>query len=353
MNIEDVEFFLKDIKGIIRVRGKDVYNTGKISDYLLTNNELNAQVLNSAKDGCYNVSLEVDDEFDEGFISGECNCPYFEENFDDCKHIAAVGYLYLDILKGKKIDKSKINDLNKANNNNIIKINESVAYQFHIPSLEYWVIDNLLKYRANGYLNTNSQVVLNDKIKSCSLSFTKNVICSATHIKKDFLELSCNCNGLIASKICGHLYQLLMRTGSLHGKYYFKQYDDYTAQKNEILIKYGLNLSDELAEQFEFGWNNRGDLTLLKEPKNILKLADHGNWQSKIGFFNAKISEPNSANVKKIPSDIKAVGLVVLLEGKFKLSIWLDGVIVTEKKGKVSYKKYLLQTDNDLVLFSH
>lgn len=353
MSIEEIEFFLKQVKGIIKNRGKDIYARRKIGSYSTGDYGVEAEVLTSSEDEFYRVELTVDQHSNE--ITGNCTCPYFEQNDEDCKHIAAVAYFWIDVLKGKISAKEKLMPKGSTIPVQKIDISSFNEFEFKVKSLEDWVIYNLLNKRTRNLPYNLNSPKENIKEKKYTLTFVGEIMASARYIEHGVLGLGCNCNELDKNFICTHIFVLLEKIAHLKGIYHFNSYTDYNGQKNAILEKFGLKVGDELADKFEFRLNYWGELELKEQPKNLLKRNDYENWQNKLkNIIPVLQNDINLPENNKTIADIKDVGLVIQLGGKYNLPIWIDGVTVIDKKNNaVAYKKIVLQDNNSLAIFSH
>lgn len=352
MDEYELDFFLKELPSTIKKKGLEVYINEKILSYIKTEISVSTQVLKSEGEGYYDVFLEYEEDEEE--IITSCTCPYHQQHLEDCKHIAATGYLWKAIINGASIKLSKVlPNITETQNPTFLEDGFKES-RFVIRSLDYWIISKLLHGRALTQSSTSYSFTEDSAAKSCSLVFPKKIFATARYIQDNVLSLKCNCGKLTSSKICGHLYMLLENVDRKYGHYYFKKYNNYDAQKQEVLSRFGIKLNNELAKKFEFGIDTWGNFKVIKQPQNILKIADYETWQKQIISIKPIIPDNiNLATTKKIPADITALGLVILLEGKYRLPFWIDAVIVTQKKAAPAYKKLVLQTDNDLSLFSH
>ncbi len=351
MEAYDLDIFLREISKDIKKKGLELYTSKSILSYNEVDLSLFSKVKDAEMDEVYNVEIDYDLEYDE-FSTG-CSCGYVEEKMEDCKHIVATIYLWKAIISGASVKLGLVSTVVKpeliADKASELAGNE---FKFHIRKLEHWTLQNMVQAKRMPSYQNAYNFTVNEDEKSCSLPFSNKITAKARYLKNEVLGLSCNCNSTTATYMCGHLYILLLGIGQKNGANYFKKYNNYDVEKADVLNKFGLKLNDELAKDFEFGIDHWGDFKVIKQPLNLLKIADYAGWQSTIK--NISPDKPdNLSTAKKIPADITAVGLVITLEGKHRLPFWIDAVAVTEKKSSISYKKILLHNNNDLSIFTH
>lgn len=353
MDIYELDYFLNELPNTIKKKGVEVYVSEKIITYELTENSISTKVLSSDGKGEYDVELIYEEEND--LILAECNCSYFLKDQDDCKHIAATGYLWKAIYNKASLKLAKVPANNTVKVQNLFGFdNDFREYKFALNNIDYWALKNFYSGKPLTTSSTTHKFSENKIDKSCSLVFPKSILATATHSQKDVLSLKCNCGNLTPTKICGHLFMLLDNISNKYGSYYFRKYNNYDKEKQAILSAFGLKLTDKFAKEFEFVVDSWGNLKLNKQPQNLLKIADYESWQQKITSIKpSKANDINLETAKKIPADITAVGLVIVLEGKYHLPFWIDAVAVTQKKNVPSYKKIILNNTNDLSIFSH
>ncbi|TAG99937.1 MAG: DEAD/DEAH box helicase [Sphingobacteriales bacterium] len=352
MDEYELDFFLKELPSTIKKKGLEVYINEKILSYIKTEYSVSTQVLKSEGEGYYDVFLEYEEDEEE--IITSCTCPYHQQHLEDCKHIAATGYLWKAIINGSSLKLSKNLAVTTQSQYTLNLEAGYSQYNFIIKSLDYWVLKDLFTGKLLASSNTTHSITENKTDKSCSLVFPKNIVATATHLKNEVLALKCNCGKLTATKICSHLVILLDKISTKKGAYYFKKYNNYDIEKQAVLSKFGLKLTDEFAKKFEFGIDSWGNFKVIKQPQNLLKIADYEQWQNKL--TSIKPPKPDIITLtpsKKLPADITAVGLVIVLDGKHRMPFWIDAIAVTQKKGVFSYKKIVLQNNNDLSIFSH
>lgn len=352
METYDLDIFLREIPAGIRKKGLEVYTSQSILSFDDTDFSISTKVKDAELGEVYNVEIDYDAEYDS--FKADCTCGYVEEKLQDCKHIVATVYLWKAIISGASLKLANISSVKPEIMVSLPNNPTRQEFTFHIRNLEYWALQNITNSKRLSNVANVYDFTENVNEKSCTLPFNNKISATAKYVKNEVLSLSCTCNTTTATRICGHLYMLLIAVGQKRGIHYFKKYNNYDEEKTAILSKFGLKLGDELAKEFEFGMDHWGGFIVKKEPKNLLKIADYQSWQQKISNITPSSADNlNLATAKKIPADISAVGLVIILEGKHRLPFWIDAVAVTEKKAVKSYKKILMQTNNDLSIFSH
>lgn len=91
---------LRRIPSIYRERGKRLYEGGYVQQIEITpsseldNAMVRGRVESESNHSVYDVSFYISDE---GYMySAKCTCPFYEDRYTPCKHIAALLYAYLD-----------------------------------------------------------------------------------------------------------------------------------------------------------------------------------------------------------------------------------------------------------------
>lgn len=94
---------LKRISSIYRERGKRIYQAGYVYDVTITPPDLTGEryvkgsVESESNDSVYDVSFYVTKNGEMNVA--ECTCPFYEDRYTPCKHIAALAYAYVDEMK--------------------------------------------------------------------------------------------------------------------------------------------------------------------------------------------------------------------------------------------------------------
>lgn len=94
---------LKRISSIYRERGRRIYQRGYVYDVSVTDgNErgyryVHGSVESESNASIYDVSFVV--TRDGAMLSADCTCPFYEDHYTPCKHIAALAYAYVDEMK--------------------------------------------------------------------------------------------------------------------------------------------------------------------------------------------------------------------------------------------------------------
>ena len=94
---------LKRISSIYRERGRRIYQKGYVYDVSVTASDIrgcryvHGSVESESNASIYDVSFVVSANGD--MLSADCTCPFYEDHYTPCKHIAALAYAYVDEMK--------------------------------------------------------------------------------------------------------------------------------------------------------------------------------------------------------------------------------------------------------------
>jgi non-specific serine/threonine protein kinase len=339
----------------IKKRGLELY----LQDYFIEpfladdGNSFDVTVVSSSGSDLYDVILEYEAEHDE--ILTSCSCAYFEANLNDCKHIIAAAFQWKKLLSKtspaslKTIPTKPISPVQLR----AVRDDEPIGHEFLYPigSLEYWKIAS---YRSLHYARTihKQALIVDHTAKSILLEIEGEQVC-AKFVDLNHLLLNCSCGMLSASKFCAHAVTLINGVVEHYNPFYFRTFNDYTKEIADTYKRYGINPETELARSFKFGINHSGEFIILNRPANLLPLSGFSSWEKEVNAILPVKKIDMAIDGKTLPTDIKAVGLLINLGGKNNMSFWIDGLLETEKKNKTSYKKVILQHNADMLPYSH
>jgi SNF2 family DNA or RNA helicase len=295
----------------------------------------------------YDVELRYDEVSDE--LHSSCTCPYFKTEIKDCEHIVAAAFQWKKM--GQK-PRGRSSVFTVPGHLSIVRddqIGEEFTYQ--IRSLEYW---ELKKYNGYFYSGTvkKEELLIDSDAKSCSLKFDGKLV-SATFVDLGHLCMSCGCGMLTQNKFCAHVAILLRSIEENYGAFYFRTFHDYSAEIAAAYRMYGLKPGSALADAFKFGVNSAGEFKILARPANLLPLSEYASWDKELSAIQPLKKSNPTPGERSLPANITAAGLMIYLGGKNNQPFWLEGVVVTENRAKISYKRNILQSNDDLLAFQH
>ncbi len=310
-----------------------------ISAELTSNTDIKALVQGTRKSDKYDVTIE----FKETDIIAGCNCPYYFEHFEPCKHIAALilslfapkerakilfeklqkisnGILESKVVRletknvseqpdllrqmdefvqNRKENAAKIVSITPQTNKKVPKAaKEKKPEVEELPVISMEIKLEVLPDVWSIYQLANESreiLLLVNKYRNSSY-FTKSddgrrfddqIIKEKTKFfvqktnKNHHLLVGCNCKSFKALVPCEHIFMLLIFINEKMGKYYFKHFDDNTQEKNKLLAPYGLTIHDEFAKEFEFSLTQRGYYELINIPKGLIPKfsTEDANWK--------------------------------------------------------------------------
>ena len=334
----------------IKKRGLEIYMQDEFGAFSLSEDyfTFDISVLSSAGTQFYEVELKYDEEYDK--ILSACSCPYSESNIGDCKHIIAAAFQWKKLLQKSPSTLSKV--ITPKKSPLVIVGNNENEYIYPLRSLEYWELKFYQAYPQPN-LTIRAKILVDRVEKSCTLLFERDIKTSARYVSNDKVAVSCNCYQLTPERLCVHSASLLNEIAKQFGVYYFKSFNDYSAEINEYLRSYGVKPGTELAKEFSFGLNSSGEFTIVKSPPNLLPLTAYSSWEDKFSAIPSLMKYDDLRSDKAVPANIRSAGLVILLEGKHNIPLWIDGVLCIETKNQSSYKKTLLHKKDDLQAYRH
>jgi len=183
--------------------------------------------------------------------------------------------------------------------------------------------------------------------------------------KKNHVTVGCNCKQFDATEPCAHIWGLLIMVGEWRGKYYFNQFDDFTAEKSAILAEFGFTSEDEVAKEFVFGIDERTGLFVLKQtPGELLPnfTTESQEWTSIIKKMPAiKIKSKSIAdaqplitakNSKEKTPEPFDLAILINLNDTAHQGFRIDAFKITQKGNTVSYTIHRLKTKENVAIFN-
>ena len=217
----------------------------------------------SDEDLYYDVEIDFED-IDEPLT--HCECPQFEtEEF--CKHVAAC-LMYLKNGENTllpSIEKQQLENLEQVNKNKQLSFLEtkdvpeiSFPQKYNSNNLNEWsILYGLSPSKKNTVRilsdNANVSILFESKEKSLAANVLHGKSLYLVEVKKVYDKINAQCKCGKTGTPCEHTLAVLFNVlKSSNNNYYFDTLIDTTIQKNNLLAKYGLILSDPEAEMFEF-----------------------------------------------------------------------------------------------------
>lgn len=366
------DFLQDEFTNILRTKGKSLVrniiklNTGADS--------YEATITGSVGD-IYEVEISTNKIYD--FVQATCTCPFYENNEENCKHISAVVIALIEskIKAPKKIETVesllKTFGLQVASQLKVAKKIplEIVSFELSLNILpDYYSIRSLtskasnaqnILYSANAYpvtvANNKKRFDMGDKH-----STIKTYVEKAD--KKNTLNVGCNCNTIKINQPCYHIWGLLLIIQRKEDALYFKQFEDHTKEKNQLLANYGFSMDDEIAKDFKFKFYNDGAISIASMPQGLLPVFSENSkdWESlisklpvkKIKYTNENIT-PNFTDTTNKAAEPFEVAILFNLNYKLFNGFRIDGFKITRKGEKASYTSQKLKTKADINIFSN
>ena len=341
----------------VKKRGLELYIQSHFVSPTLSDTKFEVAVLSSATQTLYDVELEYKEARNE--MASSCTCPYYQNDFMNCKHIVAAAFQWKKLLsKGgpasvMPADQKMFSRPTQLAQLRMVKEDGPTGMEFVYPisSLERWEIVSYQDYHYPRVLKKQA-LILNPLTKSVALD-TEGARAYAKFVDADHLLLRCSCGMMRQRKFCGHVTTLVAGIVEHYGPFYFKIYNDYSEEIAAVYQKYGIKADSELAKSFQFGIDRHGDFMVQERPANLLPLSGFSSWEKELGTIIPVKKVDRTIEGKTLPANIKAVGLLINLGGKNGFPFWIDGLAETDNKNKISYKKVILHKRQDLLLYSH
>ena len=367
------EFIANNISKTILTRSKSVVNRIKEIKFG-KGGQILAHIQGSSSEN-YEVEIQIEGN---NKVHSICSCFYYLENFDTCKHIGAV---MLECTKRSAVDMAaaaKTAAYIKLLKDGIVKPASSLVPKEELPLIgmeykmnilpDYWSVhsftdsDKALRI-YNAYQDYT--VVMSDGGKRFEMvpkkGDTKTFIQKID--KRSCFVVGCNCKFFKALKPCYHIVGLMIKLYSSKGKYYFNHFEDFTAEKNRLLVPYGITTADELANGFKFGFDYNGNIVLATKPTGVLPIYSDLNaeWKSIIDRLPVKnvktindlaneIIQPVSTDKPTDPFD---TAILFNLNQNAINGFRLDSFKITQKGEKYTYTNNKLKTKVDLAIFNN
>jgi SNF2 family DNA or RNA helicase len=163
-------------------------------------------------------------------------------------------------------------------------------------------------------------------------------------------ETTCTC-GKKDELLCLHVASVFYYLNWLHGLHYFNKFKTFEEEKNEILKKFGLTISDPEAAEFKWGTDYYGRLTLASKPAYMVSAGN----EHFLNEFKKSLSvdESGAAIRPALPSTILIdyeIGILFNFASQKHVGFELETLQITEKKGKEKITKLKLNPTNFALL---
>jgi len=346
---ELLDNYLGNIYRDVKAKGNRIFKKNRQEIVLNELNEDGAELTvpsESTGEG-YVVSFTFD--YEDEIIDAECECFAFEE-YGECKHCVAAA-LFLREHAAVPVAQTESSAENKT-----VAVTEPPTIIVTFKSISWFEVNRFTKksYGWNNYTNEVKSTL--NKIDNTSHSFSfretakKIYNQEITFLQPDKLQLSCNCGKAKKNDICLHLFTALCVLRNKYGDFYFTRFKDYTKDKNNLLSPYGLNLQDAEAKDFEFDFNQYGDLILKKAPSYLVKVSDEKSLLS----IAHKLTEPvhtQSAARPLLPAGEFInfdLGYLFNFSVKQHIHFSLQPLAISNKNNKTLFEKITLSKTENL-----
>lgn len=139
---------------IIQIRGKEYFDKKKVTNYKKNKNGCFAVVKGTKN---YNVTINYDENY--RILDAHCNCPYFLDNNEYCKHIYAL--LLMDNIPFQKTIDNLRKEENYINNSKSINLQDNKKIISTSQNDTYYLARDIYKKAINRFLYTNADLSLN------------------------------------------------------------------------------------------------------------------------------------------------------------------------------------------------
>ncbi|MEO6166469.1 MAG: DEAD/DEAH box helicase [Chitinophagales bacterium] len=345
-----LQHFIDKADSGVRQRGKTVFNNIREDEYQMSSRKISMDVESSNGFDYYSVELKVD--IKKEVATGTCDCPFNEQYESTCKHQIAVALLWKTVLSAMQGISGK--ELKISSNTAVTQL-APVAFDFNLSKLSTWEYTSLINNSIfNGAYRFPCTIEEFEEGRNIVLSLVmQNTKAAVRYAGKNKLQISCNCGKLRNNLFCIHVARLLEEIKNKYGMYYFRKFDDFSAEINATLAEYGLLSGDLLAKEFMFAIDHQGNFMVQQMPKNLLKISNQNQWsfiENIVTPIKSKKLPPDK--LLMLPNNYTDAGLLLNMSGKFNIGLWIEGLLFSQKNGKQSVMKHPLKTRDDLIPFS-
>jgi hypothetical protein len=340
--------FIKQLQTLpkpIVIKGKRIFNLYRnnilISEFS-ENGFVTVKVPSESSDIVYNVEIDAEDE-----MADYCNCPAFA-NYDYCKHQAAA-LIYLSQM-GDSITEAQKSTGQKTATDKVAAIPNDDFVRFQLKSLNHYDMENITNKRVlRSYpyqffpfsiqITGHNGSVFHSETK---LSRQQQHNQELEYLGNDLYRARCTCKKTTEG-LCEHLYAVLCSIANKHGFYYFRSFDDYSREKNELLKPYNITVNDEEAKLFTFDFDRwSGKLRLTHVPNYFFSATDTERIRKLSEKFITKESGNGLMVRPPLPPDMildYEVGILFHFVSKKHIGMEIEPIMVRYKTNGLEVKR--------------
>ena len=353
---ELLSLYIEDLNFSVVEKGTRINNYRKKEIAVLAFNMLGAIVTVPSESGS-NKSYTITFKFDlaKDYVADNCECIAFE-NFGECKHCAAAAIYLINhwsqpgkILQpvAKKETTNRAPEKKEASGGKIIlPFNSISANDILMLTNRYGQWQDYFGHSGCTLIKTIGSnhffqvVTASREIFSAEINF----------ILPNQLEFTCTCGKAKLSLLCSHISSALIFLSKSYGPYYFNKFKDFSKEKNELLAEYGLSLADKEANDFEFDFDNEGNIFIKTFPSYLVKVKDEKSLSAlaRQMIYSAEkptIARPELPPGKFIDFDL---GYLFNFSSKQHFHFLLQPLTISEKNSKRSFGKIVLSKKQNL-----
>ncbi len=353
---ELLSLYIEDLNFSVVEKGTRINNYRKKEIAVLAFNMLGAIVTVPSESGS-NKAYTITFKFDlaKDYVADNCECIAFG-NFGECKHCAAAAIYLINhwsqpgkILQpvAKKETTNRAPEKKEASRGKIIlPFNSISANDILMLTNRYGQWQDYFGHSGCTLIKTIGSnhffqvVTASREIFSAEINF----------ILPNQLEFTCTCGKAKLSLLCSHISSALIFLSKTYGPYYFNKFKDFSKEKNELLAEYGLSLADKEANDFEFDFDNEGNIFIKKFPSYLVKVKDEKSLSAlaRQMIYSAEkptIARPELPPGKFIDFDL---GYLFNFSSKQHFHFLLQPLTISEKSSKRSFGKIVLSKKQNL-----
>jgi len=350
---ELLSFYIEDLDFSVVEKGRRINNYRKKDFAVLAFNTLGAIVTVPSESSSRHYTITFNFDLAKNYVADNCECMAFK-NFEECKHCAAAA-IYLTnhwaqpgkIPVAKKETKNTTPGKKEAYGGKIIlPINSISANDILTLTKRYGHWQDYFGHSGCTLIKTIGSnhffqvVTASREIFSVEISF----------VLPSQLEFTCTCGKARVSLLCAHIFSALSFLSKSYGPYYFNKFKDFSKEKNELLAEYGLSLADEEANDFEFDFDNEGEIFIKAFPSYLVKIKDEKSLsalalQMIYSADKPVVARPELPPGKFIDFDL---GYLFNFSSKQHIHFLLQPLTISEKNNKRSFGKITLSNKQNL-----
>lgn len=350
MEIEELlEDYLDDIEYKLEERGNRLFKKRRAQIVVKKSNADKAVLTVPSENSKETYAVTFNFDHKNEFVNTNCSCLAFED-YGECKHCVAAA-LYLQGHLQPAIENS-----DPPGEDETVSETDPATIIIAFKTIAYYEVNRLTKKNYGWDNSANERKTKLENVSDANHSFSFNGSTNKTYsqqinfVQPDKLQLSCSCGKAKKNDICLHLFSALGILQKKYGDYYFNKFKDYTKEKNKFLSSYGLNLQDEEAKDFEFGFDSYGSYILKQAPRYLVKINNEKSL-SELAHKLIQPTRPVSVERPVLPAgefiDFD-LGYLFNFFTKQHIQFALQPLGISQKNSKTVFEKITLSKKENL-----